>query len=75
MADLIKPISDRLLELVPEREIVLADETTQRVQAKGKTREGRAPRRWTSCCRTSGRHCEPQTPPDQRSWQASRRCH
>jgi transposase len=38
VADLTKPISDRLLELVPEKEIVLADETTQRVQAKGKTR-------------------------------------
>jgi transposase len=37
-ADLTKPLSDRLLELVPEKEIVLADETTQRVQAKGKTR-------------------------------------
>ena len=33
-----KPLSDRLLKLVSEKEIVLADETTQRVQDKGKTR-------------------------------------
>ncbi len=33
-----KPLSQRLLQLVAEKEIVLADETTQRVQDKGKTR-------------------------------------
>jgi transposase len=33
-----KPLSQRLLQLVAEKEIVLADETTQRVQNKGKTR-------------------------------------
>ncbi len=37
-AEITSPLSDRLLELVAEEEIVLADETTQRVQAKGKTR-------------------------------------
>jgi transposase len=37
-AEITKPLSDRLLHLVAEKEIVLADETTQRVQAKGKTR-------------------------------------
>jgi transposase len=37
-AEITRPLSDRLLELVAEKEIVLADETTQRVQAKGKTR-------------------------------------
>ena len=37
-AEITKPLSDRLLRLVAEKEIVLADETTQRVQEKGKTR-------------------------------------
>jgi transposase len=37
-ADLAKPIFDRLLALVPEKEIVLADETSHPVQAKKKTR-------------------------------------
>jgi len=37
-AEATKPLSKRLLELVAEKEIVQADETTQRVQAKGKTR-------------------------------------
>ena len=37
-AEIAKPLSDRLLEVVAEKEIVLADETKQRVQAKGKTR-------------------------------------
>jgi transposase len=37
-AEATKPLSDRLLQLVSEKEIVQADETTQRVQAKGKTR-------------------------------------
>ena len=37
-AEITKPLAERLLELVAEKEIVLADETTQRVQAKGKTR-------------------------------------
>ncbi len=37
-AEITRPLADRLLELVAEKEIVLADETTQRVQAKGKTR-------------------------------------
>jgi transposase len=37
-AEATKPIAKRLLELVAENEIVQADETTQRVQAKGKTR-------------------------------------
>jgi transposase len=37
-AELVKPLYDRLLHLVAEKEIVLADETTQRVQARGKTR-------------------------------------
>jgi transposase len=37
-AELTKPISDRLLDVVSEKEIVLADETSHRVQAKGKTR-------------------------------------
>jgi transposase len=37
-AEITKPISDRLLDVVGEKEIVLADETSQRVQAKGKTR-------------------------------------
>ena len=37
-AEATKPLSERLLQLVAEKEIVLADETTQRVQAKGKTR-------------------------------------
>jgi transposase len=33
-----KPLAQRLLQLVAEKEIVLADETTQRVQNEGKTR-------------------------------------
>ena len=37
-AGVTKPLSDRLLKLVTEKQIVLADETTQRVQAPGKTR-------------------------------------
>ncbi|GEJ56618.1 hypothetical protein AMYX_13590 [Anaeromyxobacter diazotrophicus] len=37
-AELTKPLSERLLHLVAEKEIVLADETTHRVQEKGKTR-------------------------------------
>ncbi len=37
-AEITKPISDRLLDLIAEKEIVLADETSHRVQAKGKTR-------------------------------------
>jgi len=37
-AEITKPVSDRLLEVVAQKEIVLADETTQRVLAKGKTR-------------------------------------
>jgi transposase len=37
-AEATKPLAKRLLQLVSEKEIVLADETTQRVQAKGKTR-------------------------------------
>jgi len=37
-AEITKPISDRLLDVISEKEIVLADETSQRVQAKGKTR-------------------------------------
>jgi transposase len=37
-AELVQPLYDRLLHLVAEKEIVLADETTERVQAKGKTR-------------------------------------
>ena len=37
-AEITAPLSKRLLELVAEKEIVLADETTHRVQAKGKTR-------------------------------------
>jgi transposase len=37
-AEITKPISDRLLDVVAEKEIVLADETSHRVQAKGKTR-------------------------------------
>lgn len=36
-----KPLSDRLLQLGSEREIVLADETIQRVQGGGKTRTAR----------------------------------
>jgi transposase len=36
--DITKPVSDRLLEVLVENHLVLADETTQRVQAKGKTR-------------------------------------
>jgi transposase len=37
-AELVDPLYERLLRLVAEKEIVLADETTHRVQAKGKTR-------------------------------------
>jgi transposase len=37
-AELVEPLYDRLLKLISGKEIVLADETTQRVQAKGKTR-------------------------------------
>jgi transposase len=37
-AELVEPLYDRLLKLIAGKEIVLADETTQRVQAKGKTR-------------------------------------
>jgi len=37
-AEITKPISDRLLDVIAEEEIVLADETSHRVQAKGKTR-------------------------------------
>jgi transposase len=37
-AELVEPLYERLLRLIAEKEIVLADETTHRVQAKGKTR-------------------------------------
>jgi transposase len=37
-AELVDPLYERLLHLIAEKKIVLADETTQRVQAKGKTR-------------------------------------
>ncbi len=37
-AELVQPLYERLLHLVAEKEIVQADETTERVQAKGKTR-------------------------------------
>jgi transposase len=37
-AEIVDPLYERLLHLVAEKEIVLADETTERVQAKGKTR-------------------------------------
>ena len=37
-AEIVNPLYERLLRLVSEKEIVLADETTQRVQAKEKTR-------------------------------------
>ncbi|MFL5412502.1 MAG: IS66 family transposase [Myxococcales bacterium] len=37
-AEIVEPLYERLLHLVAEMEIVLADETTQRVQAKTKTR-------------------------------------
>ncbi len=37
-AGLVQPLCERLLHLVAEKEIVQADETTERVQAKGKTR-------------------------------------
>lgn len=37
-AEIVQPLYERLLHLVAKKEIVLADETTQRVQAKGKTR-------------------------------------
>ena len=38
VAEITAPLSNRLLEIIPEKDIVLADETTQRVQAKKKTR-------------------------------------
>ncbi len=38
-AELTEPLYQRLLKLIAEKGIVLADETTQRVQAKGKTRK------------------------------------
>jgi transposase len=41
-AAIIEPLYERLLRIIAEKEIVLADETTQRVQAKGKTRTGLA---------------------------------
>jgi transposase len=37
-AEIVEPLYERLLNLIAGKEIVLADETTQRVQAKGKTR-------------------------------------
>ncbi|HYD53174.1 MAG TPA: IS66 family transposase [Gemmatimonadaceae bacterium] len=37
-AQIVEPLYERLLKLIAEKEIVLADETTQRVQEKGKTR-------------------------------------
>lgn len=37
-AEIVEPLYERLLRLIAGKEIVLADETTQRVQAKGKTR-------------------------------------
>jgi transposase len=37
-AQIVEPLYERLLKLIAQKEIVLADETTQRVQAKGKTR-------------------------------------
>ena len=37
-AEILDPLSKRLLELIPKNEIVQADETTMRVLAKGKTR-------------------------------------
>jgi transposase len=37
-AEIVNPLYERLLKLVAEKEIVQADETTQRVQAKEKTR-------------------------------------
>ena len=37
-AEIVEPLYERLLRLIREKEIVLADETTQRVQEKGKTR-------------------------------------
>jgi transposase len=37
-AEIVNPLYERLLNLVAEKEIVQADETTQRVQAKEKTR-------------------------------------
>jgi transposase len=37
-AEIVGPLYERLLRLIREKEIVLADETTQRVQEKGKTR-------------------------------------
>ena len=38
VAEITKPLSDRLLEIIAASELVLADETHQRVLAKGKTR-------------------------------------
>jgi transposase len=37
-AEIVQPLYERLLRLIREKEIVLADETTQRVLEKGKTR-------------------------------------
>jgi transposase len=37
-AEIVMPLSNRLLHLIAEKEIVLADETTQRVQDRKKTR-------------------------------------
>jgi transposase len=37
-AEITRPISERLLDVISEKEIVLADETSHRVQAKGRTR-------------------------------------
>jgi transposase len=37
-AEIVEPLYARLLKFIRAKEIVLADETTQRVQAKGKTR-------------------------------------
>ena len=37
-AEIVEPLYERLLKLIREKEIVLADETTERVQEKGKTR-------------------------------------
>jgi len=37
-AEMVDPLYERLLEIIAQQEIVLADETTQRVQEKGKTR-------------------------------------
>jgi transposase len=37
-AEIVEPLYQRLLKVIAEKEVVLADETTQRVQEKGKTR-------------------------------------